>query len=179
MARRKGLQELFKRYRRPGDLVFAWIFLLFALFLLSQLGTQAPWKPGGKTFSQPAFWPSVALWSMAGFALLHLVSSALSPRLAGRWREVGHWVRSLEYVGWFLAYVFVVPRLGYLPTTVLFALLLGLRAGYRSGRSFAALAAMAVAIVVIFKSLLQVRIPGGAIYEMLPPGLRSTMLTYF
>ena len=37
----------------------------------------------------------------------------------------------------------------------------------------------AAIIVVIFKSFLQVMIPGGAIYEALPGGLRQFMLTYF
>ena len=38
MVRLRIFQELFQRYRRPGDLIFAIIFLLFAAFLLSQLG---------------------------------------------------------------------------------------------------------------------------------------------
>lgn len=179
MTRFKGLQELFKRYRRPGDIVFAWVFLAFTLFLLSQLGTQAPWKSGGKTFTQPAFWPSLSIVLMVFFAALHLLSSALSPRIFGRWREVWDWVRSVEYAGWFMAYVFVVPQLGYLLTTITFAILLSIRAGYRQMRVFTGMALMAVVIVVVFKSFLQVKIPGGAIYEMLPTALRSFMLTYF
>lgn len=179
MTRLKGLQELFKRYRRPGDIVFAWGFLILSLFLLSQLGTQAPWKSGGKIFSQPAFWPTLSVALMAFFAALHLLSSALSPRIEGRWAEVWQWVRSVEYAGWFMAYVFVVLTLGYLGTTILFAILLSLRAGYRRGRVLAGMAGMAVVIVVVFKSFLQVKIPGGAVYEALPSGLRAFMLTYF
>ena len=38
---------------------------------------------------------------------------------------------------------------------------------------------LAFAIVVIFKAFLQVKIPGGGIYEALPSALRSFMLTYF
>lgn len=179
MTRLKGLQELFKRYRRPGDIVFAWLFFAFSLFLLSQLGTQAPWKSGGKTFTQPAFWPSLSVALMVFFSALHLLSSALSPRILGRWREVLDWIRSIEYAGWFMAYVFVVPQLGYLLTTIIFAILLAVRAGYRQVRVLAGMALMGIVIVVMFKSFLQVKIPGGAIYEMLPTALRSFMLTYF
>ena len=179
MTRLKGLQELFKRYRRPGDIVFAWMFLALSLFLLSQLGTQAPWKTGGKTFTQPAFWPSISVMLMAFFAVLHLLSSALSPRIMGRWSEVLQWVRALEYAGWFMAYVLVVLQLGYLGTTILFAVLLSLRAGYRNWRVLCSMAGMAIVIVVLFKSFLQVKIPGGALYELLPSGLRAFMLTYF
>ena len=179
MTRLKGLQELFKRYRRPGDIVFAWAFLAFSLFLLSQLGAQAPWKSGGKTFTQPAFWPTVSIALMTFFAALHLLSSALSPRINGRWAEVWDWVRSVEYAGWFMAYVFTVPQLGYLATTMIFGVLLVARAGYRDPKVLMGMAATGVTIVVLFKSFLQVKIPGGAIYEVLPTTLRSFMLTYF
>ncbi|MEM8980915.1 MAG: tripartite tricarboxylate transporter TctB family protein [Pseudomonadota bacterium] len=178
MTRIKSLQELFKRDRRPGDIVFAWVFLLFALFLLSQLGSQAPWNPRAKIFSQPAFWPTTAVVLMVGFAGLHVLSSALSPRLVGRWAEIWAWVRSLEYAGWFMAYVFLVPFVGYLPTTVVFAVLLGLRAGYRSWAKLGLLAGLGLVIVLVFKGFLQVKIPGGALYEYLPVALRSFFLTY-
>ncbi len=178
MTRYKGLQELFKRYRRPGDIVFAWGFLLLSVFLVTQLDTQAPWNPKAKTFSQPAFWPTVAVWAMVVFAAFHLLSSFLSTRLEGRWQEVWAWARSVEYAGWFMAYVFLVPWLGYLPMTVLFAVLLGLRAGYRSAATLGALVCLGIAIVVIFKGFLQVKIPGAAVYEYLPTALRSFFLTY-
>jgi hypothetical protein len=178
MTRIKGLQELFKRYRRPGDIVFAWVFLVLSVFLLSQLGSQAPWNPKGKTFSQPAFWPTVAVITMTGFAAFHLLSSFLSTRLDGRWTEVWAWVRSVEYAGWFMAYVYLVPVLGYLPMTMGFAVLLGLRAGYRSAKVLRTLAALGVVIVIIFKGFLEVKIPGAAVYEYLPTAMRSFFLTY-
>lgn len=179
MTRFKGLQELFKRYRRPGDIVFAWIFFLLGIFLISQLDTQAPWRSTGKLFAQPAFWPTVSLYFMTGFAAFHLFSSALSPRLDGRWAEIWQWVKSLEYAVWFMVYVFAVPQFGYLPCTVAAAVLLGLRSGYRSAKTLLSLAVVGVVIVVVFKALLQVKIPGGAVYEYLPTALRSFMLTYF
>ena len=178
MTRYKGLQELFKRYRRPGDVVFAWVFLIGSVFLFTQLGTQAPWKAKAPTFSQPAFWPTVAVSLMVVFAAFHLLSSFLSNRLEGRWTEVWAWARSLEYAGWFMAYVFLVPKLGYLPMTMVFAVLLGLRAGYRSPKVLGILILLSAVIVVVFKGFLQVRIPGGLIYEYLPTAMRSFFLTY-
>ena len=178
MVRLQTLQELFKRYRRPGDVVFALFFLAFSLFLLSQIRAQAPWVPGTKTFAQPAFWSLVSLVLMSLFAALHLLSSILSPRIPGRWEEVAQWMRAFEYVAWFMSYVFVVPLLGYLPTTVAFAALLGLRTGYRSVRAIGSLVLLGAAIVVVFKAFLQVKIPGGALYHHLPDGIRVFMLTY-
>lgn len=179
MGRIKTLQDMFKRYRRPGDLVFAVVFLVFALALLSQLGEQTVWKKGTKLFAQPAFWPAVSLVSMSLFAAFHWLGSAVSPRLDGRWTEIWFWLRALEYVAWFLAYVTLVPIIGYLLATILFTTALAFRLGYRSAGWIAISAMSAFAIVLIFKTFLQVRVPGGMIYECLPGALRSFMLTNF
>ena len=179
MARFKTLQDMFKRYRRPGDLVFAVAFFLFSLALLSQLGEQTVWKKGTRLFAQPPFWPAVSLISMTVFAAFHWLGSAVSPRIDGRWAEVLFWVRALEFVAWFLAYVALVPLLGYLPSTILFAMMLACRLGYRSAGWMAVSAATAFGIVLVFKTFLQVKLPGGLIYEYLPSALRSFMLTNF
>lgn len=179
MSRVKTLQSLFKRYRRPGDIVFAWVLLITAVFLLSQIYQQTIYKPGGKLFAQPRFWPAVSLTLMAVFAAFHLLGSALSERIEGRWSEVWLWISSLEYAGWFIAYAVIVPYAGYLPSTVIFALLLVLRAGYRSRMALTSACLSAVAIVLLFKTFLQVKLPAGRIYEVLPDGLRQIMLTYF
>lgn len=179
MSRVKTLQSLFKRYRRPGDIVFAWVLLIVSVFLLSQLFEQTAYKPRGKLFAQPRFWPAVSLMGMAGFAVFHLLGSALSERIEGRWREVWTWIAALEYAGWFIAYAALVPLGGYLPTTLVFALALTLRAGYRSARMLIAAGACAVIIVLLFKTLLRVNLPAGRVYELLPDGLRPFMLTYF
>lgn len=179
MSRVKTLQSLFKRYRRPGDIVFAWVFLIIAVFLLSQLFDQTAYKSGGKLFAQPRFWPAVSLIGMTAFATLHVIGSLSSERIEGRWQEVLLWIASLEYAGWFIAYAVAVPLLGYLPSTVIFAVLLTLRAGYRAKFSLISAALSAVVIVLLFKTFLQVKLPAGRIYETLPDGIRQFMLTYF
>jgi len=179
MSRVKTLQSLFKRYRRPGDLVFAVVALALAVFLVSQLGDQAQMKPRGKLVAQPRFWPAVSLIGMTFFAAFHLLGSALSERIEGRWQEVWRWVASIEYALWFIAYAAVVPYAGYLPSTIVVAVLLVLRAGYRSRVMIGSAVLGAVVIVVVFKAFLQVKLPSGRVYEFLPDGLRQFMLTYF
>lgn len=179
MVRTQTLQALFKRYRRPGDIVFAVLFFAVALFLLSQLGQQTQVKEGARLFAQPRFWPAVSLSGMAIFAGLHLLGSALSTRIPGRWGEVGLWLATLEFALWFVIYAMIVPMIGYLPATLLFCVALTARAGYRRAIAFGGAALGAVVIVVVFKSLLQVKIPSGAVYEGLPDGIRQIMLTYF
>ena len=89
------------------------------------------------------------------------------------------WITSLEYAAWFIAYAAAVPYAGYLPATILFAIALGWRAGYRRTSTLVAAGAAAGVIVVLFKTLLRVNLPSGRVYEVLPDGLRQIMLTYF
>jgi len=179
MSNTSTLQSMFKRYRRPGDIVFAWVILIVSLFLLSQLFDQTAWKANGKLAAQPRFWPGVSLLGMALFSLLHLISSALSDRIDGRWQEVGLWLSSIEFAARFIGYALAVPYAGYLPSTLVFALLLTLRMGYRDKKYLFAAGFSALGIVVLFKTLLKVNLPAGKIYEALPDGLRQIMLTYF
>ncbi len=179
MSRIKNLQELLKRYRRPGDYVFSLVFLLFALFLLVNLPYETTWVARTKLYAQPAFWPTISIVVMVLFSTIHLLGSLISERIPGRWTEVAYWLRSLEYAAWFMAYVQLVPWLGYLPSTITFCLTLSWRLGYRSRRWALVNIAFAFVVVFLFKGFLQVKVPAGAVYEFLPDTLRIFMITYF
>jgi len=88
------------------------------------------------------------------------------------------WFGALEYAGYFLLYVAAVPRLGYLPATLIALPLLTWRLGYRAPRMLIISALFGVTVVVLFKSLLQVKIPGGSVYELLPAAARNFMILY-
>lgn len=178
ITRVKTLKQLFQRYRRPGNYFFASVFLVFSVFLISQLGSQAQWQSSGKWSSQPALWPGIAVIGMTVFAALNWISASVSPRIEGRWKEVASWSKAFEFVAWFMIYVVAVPVLGYLPSTMIFALLLAVRTGYRNRKMLASAMLTAIVTVVVFKSFLQVKVPGGLIYEYLPDFIRSFMLTY-
>lgn len=178
MSKIKVFQDLFQRYRRPGDQVFAVAFLLFALFLLSQLGAQTDTVKRTKWFGQPSLWPSIAVWGMVVFGGFHALSVVVSPRLPGRWKEVVFWLRSLEYVLYFLVYVVLVPLSGYLPTTLAFTLFLALRAGFRSWQALGLSVFFGLCVALIFRGFLQVKIPAGRVYEYLPDTIRAFALTY-
>ncbi len=180
MTRLKTYKDLFKRYRRPGDFVFAAGFFALSAFLLFSLPGQTTWVDRTGFFSQPAFWPGVAVGGMALFSALHLVGSLVSERIPGRREEVLYWLRAVEYALWFLVFVAIVPWLGYLPGSVIFACALSWRVGYRRPRWMGIAALFAAAVVVIFKGFLQeVRIPAGEIYQLLPAGdLRTFLMIY-
>lgn len=178
MAKLRLFQDLFQRYRRPGDLVFAVVFMVFAVFLLSQLGEQTTWAKRAPWHGQPALWPGIAVIGMTVFGALHLLGSVVSPRIDGRWTEVVFWLRSFEYVLYFLIYVALVPLCGYLPTTVAFTLFLALRAGFRGWRTLLLAAAFGAVTALVFRGFLQVKIPAGALYDHLPASIRSFALMY-
>lgn len=177
--RRRILTAAFRRQRRPGDFFFACLFLAFALFLLVNVGGQSAWKAGGKTVAQARFWPAISLGGMVLFAGLHLIGSAVSPREFGRWREVGRWVLSMEFAVWFIAYAALVPFIGYLPSTLLVSVILVVRSGYREPSLLVTTVVLSVLIVGVFRGLLQVKLPSGAIYDYLPDGIRQIFYIYF
>ena len=163
---------------QSGQLVFAALFLLFALFLALNLQTQVQWLDKTKLFAQPAFWPTVSVLGMLGFGIGHFWGQFRRDDLKREWAEVSIWLRSIEFVVWFMIYVHVVPIIGYLLASVIFAVLLAFRMGYRSRFMLFSAAGMAIVVVVVFKSLLSVKIPGAMIYEWLPQDLRIFMIRY-
>ena len=150
-----------------------------SVFLLALLDSQTIWKSSGKWSSQPALWPSIALIGMTVFGLLNAISAYVSPKIPGRWEELKVWLNSMEYVAWYMAYVFIVPILGYLPSTIIFSMLLAMRVGYRTPGMLGVAALMGTTVVLIFKTFLKVNVPGGYLYEYLPDTVRAIMLTYF
>lgn len=177
----KDRSEETRRFTMPlrGQPLFAIVFLVAAALLLSQLGNETKWAKGTKFFAQPRFWPAVAVGGMVLFSALHLWKL---PRRAVRRTDVLEWIvwfKAIEYVIWFLGYVLLVPLLGYLPMTALLMVSLTYRLGYRSAKMLWIAAAFGVFVVVLFKSFLQVKIPGGAVYEYLPGALRSFFILNF
>ncbi|PIE13642.1 MAG: hypothetical protein CSA70_05105 [Rhodobacterales bacterium] len=170
-----------RRFKGPlrGHLLFALVFIVASLFLLSQLGAETKWVKKTRFFAQPRFWPTVAVGGMVLFAGLHLWRLPVRRFNRNDLVEWRRWFFAIEYVLWFLGYVIIVPILGYLPTTVVFVPLLLWRIGYRDRVLLWAGGMFAVAVVVVFKSFLQVKIPGGAVYEYLPGALRSFFILNF
>ncbi|TNJ47711.1 tripartite tricarboxylate transporter TctB family protein [Phaeobacter sp. B1627] len=161
-----------------GQLLFVLTFLTLSGVLLALIGQQTTWVKQTALFAQPRFWPAVAVGGMVGLSALHLWR--LPFRRVGRndLREVLRWAQALEYAVWFMAYVLLVPLIGYLPVTLVFVSALAWRMGYRSRRMMAICVIFALATVVLFKALLEVRIPGAFLYEFLPDAWRSFAILY-
>ncbi len=176
--------EIFQVAWHPGDTFFAFLCVCLGIGLLSQIETQTKWISNVDLWVQPRFLPSLSLLGFLFFAVGYLIISyrqhlknsgdVLLPSM-----ELFHWCRPLEYAFYFMLYVYLTPRLGYLPTTLLIYTALTLRAGYRNLRYIILALAVGFTTVFTFKTLLQVRIPGGQMYELFPEHIRNFMILYF
>jgi hypothetical protein len=142
--------DIFAVEERPGAVVFALAVCLGALVLLAQMDEQTKWLAG-----------------FAFFALCHFISTWTRHRKSRQYSflppdELANWARPTEYALYFMAYVFLVPQLGYLPTTLLALPALVFRLGYRSPSKLMASMLVGLCTVVVFKrSSSQRWIPSG------------------
>jgi len=164
---REDIGEGFRGPKR-GQLPFAAGFLAVSALLAALLWDQTVWKDGKALFSQARFWPAVGVFGMTGFTAAHLWRLRRRRFARADRIEVLTWLRVLEFVGWFLAHVWLVPLVGYLPVTLAFTAALTWRMGYRSRAMMWIALAFGLAVVIVFKAFLQVKIPGAALYEVLP-----------
>ena len=94
--------------------------------------------------------------------------------------ELEKYAAALEFVGYFIGYTVLVPILGYLVSTLALGSYLTWRLGYRTRRWGCISMLSSFAIVLLFRTFLQIKTPGNIwLYDQLPGTLRSYMLTYF
>jgi len=134
-------------------------------------------------------------WVAPMLCLTFLVPTALwnlrSSYKVRRWRqrfllptdggyEASKYVAALEFVLYFFVYTMAIPILGYLLSTLILGTFLTWRLGYRTTKWLLTGLASSFAIVVVFRTLLQIKTPAGIwLYDQLPAALRVFMLTYF
>ncbi len=156
-----------------GRLPFALLLVTVAVFLAISYPGQTTRVDGASRVAQPGFWSAVGVAGMAVFAGLHMIHTRpfrlRMSDLAEGWR----WIKAFEFAFWFLAYVYLVPRVGYVFASVLFVPALTSRMGYRGAKWFGLATGFAITVVVLFKAMLEVKIPGGMIYEYFPDALRT------
>lgn len=94
--------------------------------------------------------------------------------------ELTKYVAALEYVLYFIGYTLIVPILGYLVSTLILGTFLTWRLGYRNARWIGIGFLSSLAVVIVFRTLLQIKTPGNIwLYNQLPDATRAFMLTYF
>ena len=172
-----------KNEYQVGNLIFVIIVLFLVSFLLISIPYQTKWFDGIPLVKQPRLWPTFCITGMALFSVFYSLQVWQNYKIEGRiqseLRELQSWAKPLEFVVYFLLYVWLVPLAGYLLSTLLFFFLLTIRQGYRARSMLLISLVTAFGIVVVFKSLLKVKISSGAIYEYLPDGWSTFFMVYF
>ena len=141
----------------------------------------------GTILKQGWFAPMMCLAVMLPSAVLNLSASWRATRkwrrqqMPSRWRyEVGQWARALEFIGYFALYTLAVPVLGYLLSTLVLLPFLTFRLGYRSWYWLRVSGLVAFAIVLLFRTALQIKTPVNIwLYNQLPDSIGIFMKTWF
>lgn len=164
--------------RKGGQALFALGLVAVAALLLSLIGQQTDWTDKTEIYAQPRFWPALSLAAMLAFGALHYWRQPRRKLRKADWAEARAWLRPAEFALWFMAYVWAAPVIGFLFASLVFAPALAWRMGYRRRATLWIAAGFGAAVVVVFKGLLSVKIPGALVYEYLPDGLRSFFILY-
>ncbi|MCW1934752.1 tripartite tricarboxylate transporter TctB family protein [Pararhodobacter zhoushanensis] len=175
------LSDLIHPPHQRAEIVFAVASFLAAGILALFWSSQTTWIDGQPLVRQPGLWPLIAILGMLLFGLGELIACLrrnARNRGSSVTAELMLWAKAFEYVVWFLAYVMATPWIGYLPASMIFTTALAFRLGYR-GRLLALSPLVGVGIVLVFKTFLDVRMPGGAVYDLLPHDLRNFLVLYF
>lgn len=161
-----------------------------ARYWMDQFGVTAPegrLSRLGRIIKQGWVAPLICLCILVPAALWNLRSALRAQAWRTRFKqptalthEVTQWARALEFVVWFVAYTALVPVLGYLVATLILGTALPWRLGYRGWRWFGICLSASFAIVLIFRSGLQIRTPVNIwLYDQLPQGLETFMQVWF
>ena len=171
------------QFRAAINFFCAAFIVVVTLILVSQLGSQTRWLERADLVMQPGFFPALGLLVMGVPALVLTVVSFRqmrsgveleSPRII-----LAGFHRCCEFALWFLFYVYIIRWTGYLLATLVFMPALSLRVGFRGTRWMLTAVLIGLVIVLLFRTGLQVRLPEGHIYELLPDEMRNFMIRNF
>ena len=94
--------------------------------------------------------------------------------------EMIQWIRSLEFILYFLVYTFSISILGYLISTLIFAVFLTYRLGYRTKNWVLISLFSSFIVVLIFRTILQIKTPINIwLYQYFPENIEVFMKIYF
>lgn len=176
------------RANRLEGLALALLFTAASLALLAAIGWQTRHgQVGAGWWTRPWLAPGVALGLLALANLVVLARDLVDLRArpvtpdekAEARRQFAGWLRPLEFLAYFAAYVGLVPRLGYFPSTLLFILGLLLRLRLRTPVWLLVGLLAALALVGVFRIGLGVWMPAPELYDPFPPALRTILIRWF
>tara|TARA_B100001996_G_scaffold282816_1_gene223135 strand:- start:207 stop:893 length:687 start_codon:yes stop_codon:yes gene_type:complete len=192
--RKFKVENLFEFKRITGDLTLSIIFLLFVVFLLIYFNSESGWsardlnqKRVGKILKQQWVGPLMCMVILLPATILNTLEAFKAYKKSKRlllpnkiMYEMTQWIRSLEFILYFLVYTFSITVLGYLISTLIFAVFLTYRLGYRTKKWIFISLFSSFIVVLIFRTILQIKTPVNIwLYKFFPENLEVFMKIYF
>jgi len=192
--RKFKVENLFEFKRITGDLTLSIIFLLFVVFLLIYFNSESGWsardlnqKRVGKILKQQWVGPLMCMAILLPATILNILEAFKAYKKSKRLLlpnkiiyEMTQWIRSLEFILYFLVYTFSITVLGYLISTLIFAVFLTYRLGYRTKKWIFISLFSSFIVVLIFRTILQIKTPVNIwLYKFFPENLEVFMKIYF
>ena len=192
--RKFKVENLFEFKRITGDLTLSIIFLLFVVFLLIYFNSESGWsardlnqKRVGKILKQQWVGPLMCMAILLPATILNILEAFKAYKKSKRlllpnkiMYEMTQWIRSLEFILYFLVYTFSITVLGYLISTLIFAVFLTYRLGYRTKKWIFISLFSSFIVVLIFRTILQIKTPVNIwLYQYLPENIEIFMKIYF
>jgi hypothetical protein len=166
------------------NLIFAAVsaVLLVLLFVATKSGSaNAGW------WTRPALAPGVALGLLLlanGLSLLRAFAELrAAPATREEWADarakVLGWLRPIEFLAYFAAYLLAIHTIGYLGATLAFVLWLLVRVGLRSAGWLLAGVVLVTLLILIFRMGLGVWMPAPPLYDIFPDHVREILIRWF
>ena len=193
-ARKFKVENLFEFKRITGDLTLSIIFLFFVGFLLVHFNSESGWngrdldqKRVGKILKQQWVGPLMCMAILIPATFFNILEAFKAYKKSKRLLipnktlyEMIQWIRSLEFILYFLVYTFSISILGYLISTLVFAVFLTYRLGYRTKKWVLISLFSSFIVVLIFRTILQIKTPINIwLYQYFPENIEVFMKIYF
>ncbi|WGV17300.1 tripartite tricarboxylate transporter TctB family protein [Fuscovulum ytuae] len=173
---------------RLESMALALIFAAVSVLLLALIGVATrTGQASGGWWTRPAFAPGVALVVLTGANLITLwrdiADLRANPATAAEWEEARAkmlaWLRPLEFLAHYAAYIWAIQHLGYFPSTLIFVLGLLWRVGLTAPRWMLAGFGLSVFMIGVFRAGLGVWMPAPDVYDLFPDAIRLALLRWF
>ncbi len=173
---------------RLESLLLCLIFSAVSVALLALIGVATRHgQASGGWWTRPALAPGAALVVLTLANLLtlwrDLADLRARPASEAEWAQarskVLGWLRPLEFIAYFAAYVWAIQHVGYFPATLVFVLGLLWRVGLSAPRWMLAGVGLAVFMIAVFRAGLGVWMPAPGFYDLFPDDIRLALLRWF
>ncbi len=174
------------RANRLESLALSILFAAISSGLLALIGVATKANSKG-WWTQPWLMPALALGILAAANILTLWREVADLRrnppspaeAAEGWQALLNWLRPLEFLAYYAAYVWSIQHAGYFLSTLVFVAFLLWRVGLRAPRWQLAGLALTLFMIGVFRIGLGVWMPAPELYEIFPDAVRTALIRWF